>query len=227
MDCSRTKELLSEYIDGLLDKDNEAFVRDHHLQCGDCRNEFESMKAVIREIGSLDKIKAPDDFLAALHGRMEKESWFHKVKNLLFMPARIRIPVELATLATTVVLAFFIFHIVQLMPLKGPVDIKDKKAGSEIGSGDSETVAGSGMKASDQAFKTDRIMPAPLKKQKSGKVKAMPAAPLELPAAVTSKEAEPDQISGYGSAGKMSAPVKVMEPIKMVLLLKPAGGIMA
>lgn len=227
MDCSRTKELLSEYIDGLPDKELEAEVRDHLLQCGGCRNELEAMKAVVREIGSLEKVKAPDSFLADLHVRMEKDSWFLKIKKFLSMPARFGIPVELATLATTVVLAFFIFHIVQMMPLKGPADLKDKKAESEIGSGDSEPVSGSGMRASEQGVKTDKIMSAPLKKQKIDAVKAMPSTPLELPTAVTSKAAEQDQMSGYRAVGKMTAPAKVIEPIKMVLLLKPAGGIMA
>jgi hypothetical protein len=216
MDCSRTKELISEYIDGLLDREQEAEVKDHLLQCGDCRDEFESMKAVVREIGSLDRVEAPDSFLADLHGRMEKDSWFEKVKNILSMPARIKIPVELATLATTVVLAFFIFHIVQLMPLKGPadlpVDLKDKKSEVEIRSGETASGTDSGTKATEQIPVTDKIMPAPQKKQKIDALKAMPAAPPEPPAVKASKAT--------------SAPSGISEPLQMLLLLRPAGGIM-
>lgn len=224
MDCSRTKELLSDYIDGILDKEHESLVRDHLLQCGDCRNELESMKAVIREIGSLDKVKAPGDFLAALHGRMERESWFQKVKNFLFMPARIRIPVELATLATTVVLAFFIFHIVQFIPLKGPADLKDKKVETEIRSSESAPISDSGPKASGQALKADRIMPEPPKKQNSVTVKAMPATPLMPPAAEAPKAIDADQLVGYGKTEAVHASPESRKPLEMVLLLEPSGG---
>jgi hypothetical protein len=213
MNCYRTKELLSEYIDGLLDKEQESLVRDHLLLCGDCRDEFESMKAVVREMGSLDKIKAPDDFLAALHGRMERESWFQKVKNFLFMPARIRIPVELATLATTVVLAFFIFHIVQLMPLKSPSDLKDKKPEPEIRSSEGMPAAGSGIKQPEPVDVTDNIMAPPLKKQK--------ALPPELPAVKTFKSEETDHIQEYVKTLTAAQPAKRREPLQVLLLLEP------
>jgi hypothetical protein len=226
-DCSRIKELISEYIDGLLDKEKEAEVKDHLLRCGDCRNEFEEMKAVILEIGSLDRVKAPEGFLADLHGRIEKDSWLQKVKNFLSMPARIRIPVELATLATTVVLAFFILHIVQMMPLKSPAVIEDKKSEVEIRSNEAAPVSGSRTKEPARIAATDKIMPALQKKQEVGAREAIPAASPDPNAVKELKTLKEDNMIGYGKSEANSMPDEIKEPVKIVLLLKPFGGMMA
>ncbi len=189
MNCSRTKELFSDYIDGLLDKEQEALVKDHLLLCGDCRDELESMKAIVREMGSLDTIKAPDDFLVSLHGRIKSDSWFQKVKAFLFIPARIRIPVELAALATTVVLAFFVFHIVPpMLPSKSMTDFKDEKPEGEIQSNENAP-AGAGIKSSETNVISDKSIPAPQKNKE------------------VSKQAP--------------EPLKINEPLQLVLALKP------
>lgn len=221
MNCSRIKELFSEYMDGQLDKEQEALVKDHLLLCGDCRDEFESMNAIVREMGSLDTIKAPDDFLESLHVRIKSDSWFQKIKNFLFIPDRFRIPVELATLATTVVLAFFIFHIVQLMPSKSPVDLKDKEAELEIRSSDKAPVSGSGIKTPEQVVVTDKIMPPPQKKHEHYDREPLSSQPSVLPATQALKAAEAEHIPMPVKAERFSVPAEINEPLQMVLLLKP------
>ncbi|MFO7667674.1 MAG: anti-sigma factor, partial [Desulfobacterales bacterium] len=220
MNCSRIKELFSEYMDGQLDKEREALVKDHLLLCGDCRDEFESMKAVVRELGLLDTVKAPDSFLADLHGRMEKDSWLQKIKSFFFIPDRFRIPVELATLATTVVLAFFIFHIVQLMPSKGPVDLKDKETELEIRSSEKAPVSGSGIKPPENVVVTDKIMPTPQKKQKHYDREPLLKSP-EPQVTQALKAAEVDHNLMPGKEERFSVSAEINEPLQMVLLLKP------
>lgn len=208
MNCSRTKELFSEYIDGLLDKEQEAIVKDHLLLCGDCRDELESMQAVVREMGSLDTIKAPDDFLISLHGRIKSDSWFQKVKAFLFIPARIRIPVELATLATAVVIGFFIFHVVPpIMPSKTPLKmpskslpgLKDEKP--EVGIQSNEKVpAGAGMKSSETKTVSDKNLPESRGKREPLKQDYQRSEPASSP---------------------VTATYKINEPLQLVLALKP------
>ena len=205
MNCSRTKELLSEYIDGLLDKEQEALVKDHLLLCGDCRDEFESMKAIVREMGSLDTIKAPDDFLVSLHGRIKSDSWFQKVKAFLFIPARIRIPVELATLATAVVIGFFIFHIVppvqlsNTTPSKSPTDLKDKKPEVEIQSNENSP-AGADNKSIETRSVSDKNLPESREKREPLKQDYQRSEPASSP---------------------VTATYKINEPLQLVLALKP------
>ncbi|MFH1974494.1 MAG: zf-HC2 domain-containing protein [Pseudomonadota bacterium] len=229
MNCSRIKELFSESIDGRLDKEQEALVKEHLLLCGDCRYEFESMKAVVREMGSLDTIKAPDDFLVSLHGRIKSDSWFQKIKAFLFIPARIRIPVELATLATAVVIAFFIFHIVPPIippktPLKTPsksqMGLKDEKPAGGIQSNENAP-AGSGMKSSETKGISDKSAPAPQNKQNHYDREPLSIPPSERPAVQALRAAEADHIPMPGKTGGFPAPAKINEPLQMVLVLKP------
>jgi len=237
MNCSRINELLSEYIDGQLDKEQEALVKDHLLLCGDCRDEFESIKAIVREMGSLDTIKAPDDFLVSLHGRIKSDSWFQRIKDFLYIPARIRIPVELATLATAVVVGFFIFHIVppmipsnkapsnmtplNTMPSKSPDDLKDKKTELEIRSSEKVPVSGSGIKPPEQVVVTDKIMPPPQKKHEHYDREPLSSQPSVLPATQALKAAEAEHIPMPVKAERFSVPAEINEPLQMVLLLKP------
>ena len=116
MRCARVKGLLSDYIDGLLDAERATLVENHLAKCGKCRKELESLRTLIHELRSLESVMAPDDFLASIHSRLEKETFWERIKAFLFIPARIRIPMEWATLAATVVIAFFVFHLVPFTP---------------------------------------------------------------------------------------------------------------
>ena len=48
MECSKVKELLSEYLDGMLDEEAGARVQAHLSECADCRDEHASLKALVR-----------------------------------------------------------------------------------------------------------------------------------------------------------------------------------
>jgi len=116
MRCARVKGQLSDYLDSLLDAERAALVENHLAKCGKCQEELEFLKTLIHELRSLEPVKAPDGFLASIHSRLEKENWWERVKAFLFIPARIRLPMELATLATTIIIVFFIFHMVPFLP---------------------------------------------------------------------------------------------------------------
>jgi hypothetical protein len=106
MDCPRVKELLSEYIDGTLEAEDRDRVDQHLLACAACRDELESLRALVRELGSLESVQPPDDFLDQLHERMEPRFSVRRVVRALFVPARIKIPLELATALTAAIIIF-------------------------------------------------------------------------------------------------------------------------
>ena len=113
MECAKIKELLSDYMDGTLDAQAKAIVEEHIPTCDHCREELVSLKALVQELGSLESVKAPIDFLHRVHERIEQGSWFQKVIRILFVPTRAKIPLQLATAAVTAVLVFTVFHIMQ------------------------------------------------------------------------------------------------------------------
>ena len=114
MDCSEIRNSLSEYLDDALDPKAKALADEHLRTCPACREELDSLKALVKGIGSLESVKAPADFLAQLHKRMERPSKISKLREWLFYPLRVKIPLQLAGAA---VMAIIIFSI---LPLQQP-----------------------------------------------------------------------------------------------------------
>lgn len=110
MECARIKDLLSEYIDGALDAHTQALIDEHLLTCPNCKKEVVSLKALVKELGSLESVKAPDDFLEKLHERMKPRITLKKIMLVLFIPWRIKIPLEFASAMAMAVLIFSIFY---------------------------------------------------------------------------------------------------------------------
>ena len=113
MECTRIKDLLSEYVDGMLDAQTEARVEKHLSTCQGCKEELAGLKALVKELSTLESMEAPKDFLDQVHERMEPRFSLRKVLRMLFVPARIKIPLELATAAAMVVLVLAVFHVQQ------------------------------------------------------------------------------------------------------------------
>ena len=92
MDCSEIRMLLSEYLDDALDEKAKARVDEHLRTCAACQKELDSLKALVKGIGSLESVKAPADFLDQLHKRMERRSKISEIWEWLFYPLRVKIP---------------------------------------------------------------------------------------------------------------------------------------
>ena len=113
MDCAAILKRLSEYIDGTLDAQTRTAVENHIAVCENCKQELASLRAVVEELGVLDPVKPPTDFLEKIHERMETRSGFNKILHKLFMPLHIKIPLELAAAATATILVVLVLNIQQ------------------------------------------------------------------------------------------------------------------
>jgi len=111
MNCATSKELFSEYIDDALDSDTKAQLEEHVLQCAGCRRDLEELRALVGEIRTVEPVKTPDDFLAKLHERIEHRFSLGKMIRTLFVPMRIKIPVQFVTATATAVLVFSIINL--------------------------------------------------------------------------------------------------------------------
>ena len=113
MDCAAILELLSEYIDGTLDVQTRTAVEKHIAICENCKQELSSLRAVVEELGALDQVKPPADFLEKIHERMEPRFIINRLIHKLFVPFHIKIPLELAAAATVTILVVFVLNIQQ------------------------------------------------------------------------------------------------------------------
>lgn len=108
MKCSDVRKILADYLDGVLSQQDRALVEAHLASCKSCSEEFAFLKTYVNEAGSLEKVKAPSDFLEKVHQRLERRFSFEKLMRTLFVPVKIKIPLELAGVAATVLIAFFV-----------------------------------------------------------------------------------------------------------------------
>ena len=128
-DCSEIRTLLSEYLDDALDAKAKALTDEHLRSCPACREELDSLKALVKDLGSIESVRAPADFLDQLHKRMERPSRLSTLRDWLFYPLRVKIPLQLAGAA---VMAFIIFSILPLQQSSLKLHSKpeqEKKAG--------------------------------------------------------------------------------------------------
>ena len=109
MECTEISELLSEYIDDVLDPETKSRVDKHLLSCKNCSEELASMRALVDELASLESVEAPKDFLNQLDQRMEPDFSFRKLVRTLFVPMHVKIPLQLATGAAMAILILAIW----------------------------------------------------------------------------------------------------------------------
>jgi hypothetical protein len=134
MDCGEIKERLSAYVDDILDAESRAIVEAHLSTCKDCQQELVSLKALVSELGSLESVEPPKDFLDQLHERIEARSWFPRVLRTLFVPMRVKIPLEFAGAVAVAILVFAVLHTQkdQLRLAEAPVGLKQERAGEQV-----------------------------------------------------------------------------------------------
>ena len=111
MNCTDVRQNLSAYIDDMLDRQIRDMVDEHLTTCKACSHELNLMRTLVKELGDMGDIKAPEDFLETLHERLETVSLWTRIKEMLFVPAQLKIPLEFATLGIIGVLTFALYSI--------------------------------------------------------------------------------------------------------------------
>jgi hypothetical protein len=134
MECARTWDRLSAYLDGDLPEKEREGIAQHLRQCARCAEEERALKETLTLLRNLPARKAPPELLEGVRRRIGKEQAKTPLWKKLFLPAHIKIPLE----AAAVVLVFLLAYGVQKeMPSsKAPPPLP------AVGSGKTETGAG-------------------------------------------------------------------------------------
>jgi len=110
VDCSKVSHLLSEYVDDQLDRATQRLVEEHLASCENCAAELATLQAYLRTMATIEKIGAPQGFLAAVHERLEQPSVFDRLTKWLFYPLKIKLPMELAGIVLATLLLVFAYQ---------------------------------------------------------------------------------------------------------------------
>jgi len=114
MKCAEIKELLSAYIDAMLEPAEKQAVETHCATCPECRKELAELTSVVSHIASLKPIDAPVDFTQKVHERIERRSEFERIMKKIFTP-RMKLPLEVAGMLTSVVLVITVYRFMHPM----------------------------------------------------------------------------------------------------------------
>ncbi len=113
MKCREVKKRLSEYVDGVLDTRREKLIREHIAKCKNCAEELRALQACVSILNSLQEIKAPEGFQEKVQQRIRERSVFNRIIRKIFLPLRVKIPLEVVGVAATVLLVISVFNVTE------------------------------------------------------------------------------------------------------------------
>ncbi|MBN1163568.1 MAG: DUF2275 domain-containing protein [Candidatus Krumholzibacteriota bacterium] len=127
MNCHEVEKLLSAYLDRALPERQRVRVAEHLAACGACRKVYESLTVLLRHMKDLEQIDPPADFLEAVNARLEREGALKRTMRRLFLPLRIKLPLEMAAVAVLFVMMFYLAGTRDGRPLREIVTGMDKR----------------------------------------------------------------------------------------------------
>ncbi len=107
MNCIEVENLLPDYLSDNLDGDSRSRVEGHLRRCDRCARELSGMRRMIAELGGLEKVSAPPDFLAKVRRKASYKRRLGRIFETLFVPFGWKIPLQLTAMAALGVLIFF------------------------------------------------------------------------------------------------------------------------
>jgi hypothetical protein len=160
MECTRTWNLLSSYLDGDISDGEQEEIADHIRQCSRCAEEERALRETLSLLRSLPTETAPPALLKGVQLRIGEETAVPLWKKL-FLPAHIKIPLE----AAAVVLVFLLVYGIQKeMPATTPVPSPPASAESGKQMAGTETV---GERPDADTTRAPKAKPSPEKQREA------------------------------------------------------------
>lgn len=91
--CQRFKAMVSDYIEGELDHQNQVEMEKHLRDCLGCKNKISQLKQLIQNLKKLPRIAVSPDFETILRARISRENRLAKRRNNGWLPVgQFRLP---------------------------------------------------------------------------------------------------------------------------------------
>jgi hypothetical protein len=206
LECTRVRELISEYIDDTLDAGVRVAVEEHISTCSKgCKEELAEVSSLVAQLGSLEPVKPPADLLEKVHEGIDLGYGFQRIFRKLFVPFRIKIPLELAGAAIVAILVVAVFLNIQQTEEETPriprVTMRKKAALKPP------------VEQLEKGLKQEAQMPAPVIEKRPGKRSGIEDAAVDRKSVETPmKSLTPsapgkERVGVSGMEAKMAAPV--------------------
>jgi hypothetical protein len=112
--CQRFKEMVSDYIEGELDHQNQSLIEQHLRDCLECKKNVSQLKSLIHNLRELPKLTVSPDFETILRARISMESSLARRRNARLFPiGQFRLPAYAFSVVIITVVLFTVFFLMK------------------------------------------------------------------------------------------------------------------
>jgi hypothetical protein len=108
MTCDDIRALFSDVVDARLTPGEQAAWDAHRVTCADCRREWASFQRTLGLLQGLPRHRAPDGFVDRVMTAAYPQPWARRLARRLFVPLRVKVPLEAAALALLAVTGVYL-----------------------------------------------------------------------------------------------------------------------
>ena len=110
MNCEEVQKYLSDFLDKNLDVEHGAAIRDHLAICSLCSEEMASLAECQRLVSGLPVVEPPVGFTNRVMAEVRETANPPRLWERLFLPLRIKIPLQATAVVLIAVLAAYIYQ---------------------------------------------------------------------------------------------------------------------
>ena len=110
MTCEDARSLFSARADQALAPDEAAHLAAHLEECPECRAEWARFERTVSLVRAVEPARAPAGFVDRMLERARPVPWYRRLAGGLFLPVRIKLPIEAAAIVLVAGLAVLIFE---------------------------------------------------------------------------------------------------------------------
>jgi Predicted integral membrane protein (DUF2275)/Putative zinc-finger len=110
MNCGEVQKYLSDFLDKSLDNERARAIEDHLAACSRCSEEMTSLAECQRLVSGLPAVELPLGFTNRVMARVREAANPPSLWERLFLPLRIKIPLEATAVVLIAVLAAYIYQ---------------------------------------------------------------------------------------------------------------------
>jgi hypothetical protein len=110
MTCHDAREQLSARLDDALSGPERQALGAHLAMCAECRRELDQLRGTVALLGRVPPIHAPAGFVDRMMAEAYPRAWRRRLLDLLFMPLRVKLPLEAAAVLLIGVSALYVYQ---------------------------------------------------------------------------------------------------------------------
>jgi len=110
MTCHKARDLFSARADDLLAAEQRVALDGHLQGCADCSRAWDRFSRTVSLLHSVAEARAPSGFAARVIGAARPEPWHRRLFRGVFLPLRVKLPLEAAAVVLVSTLVIFLYR---------------------------------------------------------------------------------------------------------------------